>query len=162
MKSLIAYYSRTGTTKTVAEQLANLMAADVEEIVDMKGRKGVFGFIISGYQAMTEKVATIKPPEKDTSQYDLVVIGTPIWAGKMSCAALAYLKAMAQDGKAPKAVAFITTSGSDNAVKTMAQMEKVCGKAPVAVASFSEKDVKSGSYARGLESFAAKIAPPAA
>lgn len=163
MRTLIAYYSRTGTTRIVAEQLARIMAADIEEVIDTKGRRGIFGFLMSGYQAMTEKAAVIKPPQKDPSQYDLVVIATPIWAGKMSCAALAYLRAMPPSGKAPGAVAFVATSGGDDdAAKAFAQMGAACGRTPVATARYIERYVKSGSSALGLEQFAARAAKPQA
>ena len=52
MKVLVAFYSRTGSTKLVAEAIAQALNADVEEIKDKKDRNGIFGFLKSGYEAV--------------------------------------------------------------------------------------------------------------
>jgi flavodoxin len=40
-KILVVYYSRTGMTKKLANSIANLLFADIEEIVDTKNRSGL-------------------------------------------------------------------------------------------------------------------------
>jgi flavodoxin len=43
MKSLVVYYSRSGNTRFVAEQISEEIGADIEEIIDIKKRKGLLG-----------------------------------------------------------------------------------------------------------------------
>ena len=40
MKILVAYYSRTGTTRKVAETIAGILKCDIEEVLDKKSRFG--------------------------------------------------------------------------------------------------------------------------
>ena len=54
-KILIAYYSRSGTTKTVAEFLQEKLSCDLEEIISTKERSGVVGFFICGREATKKK-----------------------------------------------------------------------------------------------------------
>jgi len=48
MKTLVAYYSRTGNTKKVAVEIAKNLKADIDEIIDKKDRSGMIGWIIGG------------------------------------------------------------------------------------------------------------------
>ena len=47
MKALVAYYSRGGTTKKVAEKISALLEGDIEEIHDLKKRSGIIGWFKS-------------------------------------------------------------------------------------------------------------------
>jgi flavodoxin len=40
---LVVYYSRSGTTRKIAEALSEALACDLEEIVEDKSRAGSFG-----------------------------------------------------------------------------------------------------------------------
>ena len=80
MKSLVVYYSRTGNAKFVAETIATEMSADIEEIVDLKRRAGKLGWVSAGRDAMGGKETQIAPTKRVPADYDLIVVGTPIWA----------------------------------------------------------------------------------
>ncbi len=83
MKTLVVYYSRTGTTKKAAEIAAKELNADMEEIVDEIKRKGILGYIKSGSHALRKKLTKIEKLEKDAKDYDLIIIGSPVWANNM-------------------------------------------------------------------------------
>lgn len=84
MKSLIVYYSRTGKTKKVAEFIKEELNGEIEEITSLKNRNGILGILLSIYESLFKKLTPIKEIEKDLKNYDLIVIGTPIWAGNFS------------------------------------------------------------------------------
>ena len=46
-KVLVVYYSRTGTTRSLASALAKMLAADLEEICDCSNREGPGGYLRS-------------------------------------------------------------------------------------------------------------------
>jgi flavodoxin len=91
MKSLVVYYSRTGNAKFVAETVAKELNADIEEIVDLKSRKGTIGWISAGSADQGGKETEIAPTIKKPEDYELIVIGTPVWAWAPSAAIRTWL-----------------------------------------------------------------------
>ena len=132
-KTLVVYYSRGGNTRKVGNEIANILHAEIEEIVPLKEKKGIIDWIISGRQGMSGEVVDIKPANKNPQDYDLVVVGTPIWAGYLSSPTRKYLRE--KRGKFRK-VAFFSTASDDNGERAFKQMEEECGVSPVAVHGF--------------------------
>jgi flavodoxin len=156
-KILVVYYSRSGNTKKVSEDLAKRLGADIEQIVDKKDRSGTGGYFIAGKDAMMGNLADIEPLKKDPAQYDLVIIGTPIWSWDMTPAVRTYLS---EKKNSFKEIAFFTTSGSTKQNKTVKNMETLAGKSAKASAGFVESDLKESNRARYEElmtQFAATI-----
>jgi flavodoxin len=110
MKSLVVYYTRTGNAKFVAETIAAELGSDLEEIVDQKKRDGKIGWIMAGKDAARKSLTEISPATKPTQDYDLIVIGTPIWAWSPTPAVRTYIK---QNSLAGKKVALFYTSDGD-------------------------------------------------
>lgn len=153
-KILIAYYSRTGTTKIAAESLAQRLGADLEEIIDKKDRAGALGYIFSGRDALRKLLTDIEPFKKDPSQYDLVVLGTPVWAATIAPAIRTYL--VQQKDKIAKLAFFCTMSGSGNK-NIFAYFEEAAGKKPLATLAMQTKEVRSGSVKEKIEKFMKEI-----
>ncbi len=156
MKTLVVYYSRTGVTHQVATELAERLGADVEELQDTKSRSGKLGYIAAGKDAALRKAVPIAPPSHDPGDYEMVVVGTPVWANTMCTAVRTYLTDAA--GNISRLAVFCTTrtSGID---KTLAEMERVAACDATATAGFRQKDVKAGSHKTELERFASQIEP---
>jgi flavodoxin len=115
LKTLVVYYSRTGNARFVAETIAAEVGADIEEVIDLKKRSGAFGFLSGGSDARRGKETKIAPTTKSPAGYDLIIVGTPVWAGRPSPAIRTYLKKndlsgkkvavfFAQGGKKPRAI----------------------------------------------------------
>lgn len=153
-KCLVVFYSRTGTTRNVAEELARKLGCDIEEILEPTSRRGAFGYMRSILEATRRLLVPIGPATHDPSGYDLVVIGTPIWAWSVSSPVRSYLAANA---KALPRVAFFCTCGRAGDVSTFAQMQEICAKAPVATAAFTAADVLSGKFRDRLTAIAASL-----
>ena len=154
MKILIAFYSRTGTTKKAAQRLSREIGAGCEEINDLKKRAGFGGFLSAGFDALRKKQTAIDQLDNDPADYDLIVIGTPIWAGMMTPAVRTYL---ADNRSKIKKVAFFATDGEADHEKTWADMREMCGQAPMATLALPSKSVVSGEYVTRLKDFAAKL-----
>jgi flavodoxin len=91
MKSLVVYYSRTGNTKFVAEEVAAELGADLEEIVDLKSRNGRLGWLSASRDATGNRITEIAETQRNPADYDLVVLGTPVWAWSPSAAVKSYI-----------------------------------------------------------------------
>jgi flavodoxin len=153
-KILVVFYSRTGTTKKVAETIAGTLKCDIEEIVDMKDRKGVLGWIVSGKDATQKNLTTIKTITKLPDSYDLIIIGTPIWASKMTPAVRTYLS---QNKEKIKNIAFFCTMGGSNSGNAFKEMEVFIGKQPINTLELSAKEVAQGTYVQKVKDFTAEI-----
>ena len=77
MKTLITYYSRTGNTKTVGQNLAHTLNADINEIIDEKTRMGWVNFMRAGRDARSRRTTRIQVTKKP-EDYDRILIGTPV------------------------------------------------------------------------------------
>jgi flavodoxin len=96
LKSLVVYYTRTGNARFVAETIAAEVGADIEEVIDLKKRSGILGWLRGGSDARKGKETEI-------------VVGTPIWAGKPTPGINTYLKKNDLSGK--KVAAFFSQGG---------------------------------------------------
>ncbi|MCX6817682.1 MAG: hypothetical protein NTU57_02400 [Candidatus Aenigmarchaeota archaeon] len=153
MKTLVIFYSRTGNTRKVADEIAKVFGCDTEELADTKKRAGILHYLSSGRDAQKEMLTTLVEPKNDPSKYDLVVIGTPVWASKMSVPVRAYLH-LKKDSF--KKVAFFYTAGSQND-KIFPDMSKVCGKTPVATLGLSAAEIRKGDSAQKIKEFLEKL-----
>jgi flavodoxin len=99
MKSLVVYYTRTGNAKFVAETIAAELGSDIEEVVDLKKRAGKIGWMSAGKDATQEKQTQIGPTTRVPQDYDLIILGTPIWAWKPTPAIRTYIAKNDLSGK---------------------------------------------------------------
>lgn len=150
MKILVAYYSRTGTTKKVAESISKLLKCDCEEILDVKSRAGPIGYIKSGKEATLKKLALIKPTKKDPKKYDLVIIGTPVWAFTMSSPIRTYISG---NKDFFKKLAFFCTMGGSGDTGTFKDMETLCNKKPIQIMSLKTKEVLDKKHLSSVKEF---------
>ena len=73
------YYSRTGTTATIARALADQLDADVCQISCDRYSGGLLRYLLAGYDSVRGNLPEIEMPEFAAEQYDLALIGTPVW-----------------------------------------------------------------------------------
>jgi flavodoxin len=161
MKCIVVFYSMRGTTKKVAEHIAGALKCDLEEIGEPGSRKGPLGFLKSGREAVRKMLPPIRQPEKDPGDYDLVVLGTPVWAGTMASPMRSFL---ARYGKQMKKVAFFCTAGG-SAGRTFQDMEAVSGHAGAAVlalvaAGAKNKNLFGGVWMNRIDDFIASLKSP--
>ena len=124
-KVLVLYYSQTSNTKTVAQEIANKLGADIEEIVAVNPYDGDFQATIARCQQEREKGVTpeIEPVKADLAQYDVIFLGYPIWFGTYAPPMAAFLNQADLSGK--KIVPFCTfgSGGLDSSVKDLTKAQ---------------------------------------
>jgi flavodoxin len=154
MKSLVVFYSRTGTTKRIGEALAQLLECDSEELVDTKKRSGPLGFVSAGRDAQAKKLTTLVDIKHDPALYDLVILGTPMWGGTLSSAIRTYISA---NKSKFKRVAFFCTQGGTDNKQLFDEMEALCEQRPVGTLAVSQEEVKKGTCQDKLRQFAYRL-----
>lgn len=116
MKVLVAYFSASGTTKGVAQQLAEVAGADLHEIKpaqhytdadldwrNKKSRSSVEMQDKSSRPAITDKL-------KNLQDYDVIYVGFPIWWNTCPTIINTFMEAYDFQGKT--VIPFATSGGS--------------------------------------------------
>ena len=82
MKKLVIYYSYEGNTKFIAEAMASAIDADLLELKPQKDltTKGFMKYVWGGRQVVTKQIPELLPFDKNPDVYDVIFIGTPVWA----------------------------------------------------------------------------------
>ncbi len=150
MKALVVFYSRSGNTRRVAEAIASALEAPMEELHDLRSRAGLIGWLRAGLDAWRSAPTVIAPTREDPTDYDLIIIGTPIWAGRMTPAVRAYLL---QERDRLEKVAFFSSCDSGNADAAFAEMRDLIEREPYATVAVSSAEVKDGGYTQQVGMF---------
>lgn len=153
MKILVVYYSRTKTTAKIAKELSRELKCDIEEIHDRKNRQGILRWFIAGRDGMSKRTTIIEKTVKNPADYDLVIIGTPIWVNTTP-AIRTYLK---DNVNKFKKVAFFCTMGGSSGKNAFEEMVQITGKKPVAVMGLRASDVQKGDYCQVFQKFISEI-----
>ena len=109
---LCVYYSRTGSTEKLMREIAAELNCEVVKLEDGVDRTGLKGWFRSGMQAMARRLPKVKPFKTalPLGVYDLVIIGTPVWAGRCSAPVRSFLS---QYGEELRRVAYVITRSSE-------------------------------------------------
>lgn len=153
-KVLIVYCSRTGFTRKVAEEIRARCGGELEEIEDVRSRSGIFGYLRSAREALKGATIEIRPAKARPGEFDLVVLGTPVWAGHVSSPMRAYL-AVHKDEL--KQVALFCTLGGSGAANVLAEMAALSGRKPVATLAVTDADIRHRRHGAALDAFAAAV-----
>ena len=151
---LTVYFSRTGVTRKIADEIRARCGGELEPIEDVRGRSGILGYFRSAREALKRITPEIRPAKLNPGNFDLVILGTPVWAGHLSSPMRAYLTAHKDE---LKHVAFFCTLGGSGAANVLAEMAALCERSPVATLAVTGADIKQGRYAGALEQFAAAV-----
>ena len=111
MKTCIIYHSYTGVTRGIAKKINAACGGDLIEVTPKDNYSTLSAYSLGCIRARKEACDPIRPEIIDVSSYDLIVIGTPVWAWKATPAingAIAALKGC--EGK--PAVIFATCGSS--------------------------------------------------
>lgn len=128
MKTLIAYFSRTGITKKLAEDTAKKTAADLFAIEPVKKYSG--SYLLCVAEAKLENLKNARPAivskPQNLSEYDTVVVMFPIWWFTCPNIMLTFLE---ENDLAGKRIIPVCTYGSSGKGSSEAAMQKACPQA---------------------------------
>jgi len=154
MKIAIFSYSRSGFTRRLALKLAELLSADVFELIDKTSRSGMLGYLLGGRDASLARLTKLEVLEARVSDYDLVLIGGPVWAWSLSPAERTFLT---EQKDQIKNYALFCTQGGSGADKLFKQAEEILGKPSSATFVLLSKEVGQVAVAGKILNFVNKI-----
>lgn len=125
MKTAIVYYSMSGNTKLVAEEIAKQTEADIIRIEPEKAYpdKGLRKFIWGGKSAVMGEKPQLLPYEFDAEKYDRIILGTPVWASSFAPPIRTFVEEHKEGLKGKKIAVFTCFSGggADKAIDKLKQ-----------------------------------------
>ena len=129
-KTLVLYYSQTGTTQAVAEELQKQLGADIERIEAVVPYDGDFQATIqrSGDERQKGELPEIKPIQANLADYDVIFIGYPIWFGTYAMPIATLVK---ENDFAGKTLVPFCTFGSGGLSASIEALKKALPKADI-------------------------------
>jgi flavodoxin len=112
MKTCIIYNSWSGNTRSVAERVHAACGGKLIEVKSHEYSSRLTAYTIGCFRAMKGMCDPIEPAIIDVSSDDLIVIGTPVWAGRATPAINAAVAALVGCG-GKSAVIFATCGGKE-------------------------------------------------
>ncbi len=124
-KVLVLYYSLTSNTKTVAQEIATRLDADIEEITLVEPYDTAFQVTIDRCKADREKgiLPEIKPLKANIADYDWIFIGYPIWFGTYAPPIASLLDKIDLSGKFVVPFCTFGSGGLESSTKDLAEKQ---------------------------------------
>ncbi len=154
MKTLIACYSYSGNTLTVAQKLQESINADFTRIEPVKDK----WYVIKAINAYMSKKWPIKPCITDISDYDCLIVCSPVWAGRPTPGVNQYLEEL--ENVSGKKCAVLVTMGGDGSQMAIRQIRDVLegkGMEFIGQMVIGGQAQKSGEWESMTNDFAAKF-----
>lgn len=144
-KTLIVYHSRTGHTRRIARHLADRLGADLDEIRIVQPMHGVLGYAACAIEAMAGLAPALRPMRHRPADYDLIIVGTPVWFWNLSSPVRSWLENFGSRGKR---FAFFCTMGGSGASRAFAAMKELTGREPLATLALTASEVDAAARAK--------------
>ena len=151
---LDVYYSRNGTTRAAAQAIANALHCSVEEIIALRRRRGVGGYLQATLDTALRRGAAVAPDLHNPRTFDLVIVGSPVWHRSVSSPVRTYL---ARHRGHFREIAFFCTQRAQGATRAFGEMAELAGRAPVTVLALEVRDVKRRRYPAAMRRFVQQV-----
>jgi flavodoxin len=164
MKTIIVYHSYSGVTRGIAERVRAASDGDLVEVRPLEPYSKLTAYALGAFRARGGKADAVEPAAIDVSGYDLIVIGTPVWAWRATPVANGAVEALVgANGK--NAIIFATCGSAPG--DTLQQLRGALTAKGVSVTgefAFTIQDLKNP---RTVEALIARVraegaAPPSA
>ena len=134
MKTLVIFYSRTGNTALLADKISKLFGGDRDRIICKESYDGWLGYWRGAFHSLNDTKVAIEDAKLSPAKYDLVIVGGPVWGGRIASPVRTYLRQHSSDFRS---TAFFVTQGGAWPGISFKQMAAMSGKQPMATLSVS-------------------------
>ena len=110
MKTIIVYHSFSGVTRAIAERVGAACNGDLVEVRPREPYSKLTAYSLGSFRARGGKADPVAPSPIDVSAYDLIVLGTPVWAWRPTPVTNGAVEALV--GTAGKNAVLFATCGS--------------------------------------------------
>jgi len=146
-KVLIVSYSHTGTSRQLANTLAQLQGWTAAEIAEVRPGRGDWRCVLD---SLFRRRPPIRYDGPVPDQFDAVVLIAPIWIYRLAGPMRSFV---AQYRDRLPAVAVLSVMGGRGAPNAVAEIGGLLGRSPIFSTAFLAREVESGSCATRLRAF---------
>ncbi len=117
MSTLIVYYSLEGNTEYAARLIAEKLGAALLKLEPVKAYpdSGFRKFFWGGKSAVMAETPALLPYAYDSSAYDLIIFGFPVWAGNVTPPIRTFIRENSLQGRRIAAFACESGAGAEKA-----------------------------------------------
>ncbi|MDP2255225.1 MAG: flavodoxin [Polaromonas sp.] len=151
---LVVTYSYTGTCRQLAQLLCSQQGWPMAEIGERSRRSGLQGTARCLLDSWLHRRPSIQYDGPPPSQFDAVVLVSPIWAYRLAGPMRSFV-AMMRD-QLPD-VAVVSVMGNSGAPNAVAEIGQLLGRSPMLSTAFTTREVQDGSCAGWLQAFGTAI-----
>ncbi len=139
---LVVFFSRTGTTRRIAQAIAHATGGDCEELQEERSRKGILGWLRSGYEGTYRRSTEPLPLQHQLAAYDIVYVGSPTWNRSLSSPVRGFLTT---NRAALAKVSLFATCAGGGADEVIAQMSSLLAAPPLASMALLDREIGHGA-----------------
>ena len=150
MKTLVTYFSATGQTRRVAQEIAKRCGGDLDPIYMAQHIDSRWARWHAGWHALVRAAPPIRKPSRNPALYDLVIIGAPVSRFGLAPPVRSYVRQYADRFKH---VAFFCAEGNFDDAPGFAELSKLCGKRPMATFAVARKHLPVAAHIKDLVDF---------
>lgn len=155
-RTLVAYFSLSVNTRRLAEEIAAALGADLEEIREVRPRRGIAGVFRALFDTLLRRDARLLPPVRSAKDYEVLVLGGPIWAGHLAAPVRTFARLHAA---APRRVALFCTQGGRGAEGAFAELQGAMDRPHGAVLAVDAAHLAPEAHADALRRFVLALQP---
>ena len=157
MSTLIVYFSLEGNTAYIADELARRLEADTLRLVPREAYHtgGFKKYFWGGKSAVMSEAPELEPYDVDPAGYDLIILGTPVWAGRCAPPLRTFL---ARHSLAGRYVAAFACASGTSPMHAFDQLAELVG-APLGFTELfrDPREGKDPSVEQKLDRFAREV-----
>lgn len=153
MTRAIVYYSRTGTSRKVAEALAARTGWPLAEVADATSRAGLPGDLRCVVDALLRRRVAYRYGGPPLQECDHVVVIAPVWIGRLAAPMRSFLAASAASKPLHARVSAVCVMAARGGFRAEADVAQLTGQNPAPALLLLERDVLSGEAAADIDEF---------
>jgi flavodoxin len=154
-KILVVYYSRSGNSKKVATEIARKLDSDLEEITTDVSYSGFFGYQRALVHVLFNHFPKIQKINRNLNDYDLIVIGCPIWGTFIAAPVRSFL--FDYKDTLTNIAFFSTQGGMAGKKRPLKELKKILRFKPVASLVLTTKEFLDNSFMLSVTDFIFRI-----
>lgn len=153
-RTLIVWYSRSGYTAALVQELVAMTGWESLEIKDRHPRDGGWGQFRCALDNLLGLRPGIVAEDRSLGGYETIVLAAPVWVRRLAAPMRSFI---CRHRGQFNAVAHVCTYGGSGADKAAQQAAALAGAPLVASLAITSQELEQGDYRRRIDAFLQRL-----